>query len=459
MKEFDVIVLGGGPGGYVAAIRAAKHGLNVALIEKDEVGGTCLNRGCIPTKAFLHSSNLYHEASKGAGVGINVSGLTYDFKKIAENKESVVKKLVGGVSGLLKANKVTLIKAKGVLKSGNEIEAGGETFHAKSIIIATGSIPATPPIPGSDLEGVMNSDGVLALKEAPASVVVVGGGVIGIEFATFFSQLGIDVTVLEFLPDILATLDKDAAKPVEKALKKSGVMIHTGVKVVKFEKSGKGLKTTYEDNGSEVSVESAIVIVATGRKPVTKEIGLEAAGVKVNERGFIETDLQMRTNVPGIYAIGDITGKIQLAHVASAQGIVAADVAAGLTAKIDYNAVPSCVYTTPEIAGVGLSESQAKDSGKKIKIGSFPVPANGRSIIHGATDGIAKLVIDETTGEILGAHLCAPNATEMIAGIVVAMNAEATVEELSSSIFPHPTVSEVIMEAAEDCEGMCIHKV
>ncbi len=454
MEKFDVAVIGGGPGGYVAAIRAAKLGKKTVLVEKDKVGGTCLNRGCIPTKAMLHSAEVYEEMLKAADLGISAENIAFDYAKIAERKEAVVGRLVGGISGLLRKNKVTVKNGKAVLTSKNTFKIGDEEVEAEKIILATGSFPANVPIKGADKKGVMNSDGVLALTECPESIVIIGGGVIGIEFATLFNTLGKKVTVVEMLPNIMNGMDLEICNTMKAILQSRGIDIYTNAKVVEIKD---GLEVVFEFEGKQLSANGDVVVMAVGRRPDTKDIGLEALGINMN-RGFVQVDEYLRTNIPNIYAIGDITGKIQLAHVASAQGLVAAHNCAGENKVMRYNIVPACIYTNPEIASVGLTEAQAKDKGIELKIGKFNVAGNGRSMVMGASEGFVKILTDAKTGEILGAHIMAPRATDMIAEIATAMKAEATIEEVADTIHPHPTVSEIIMEAAHDVEGLCVHK-
>ena len=456
MEEFDVVVIGGGPGGYVSAIRCAQYGKKTALVEKRELGGTCLNRGCIPTKALLHTAELYEEMKEsGDTLGINVKEMAVDYAKTAERKNNVVKKLRMGIAGLVKGRKITLLEGQAVWTGKNTFKVGDREYSAKNIILATGSEPARVPIPGADKAGVMNSDGVLELTKLPESAVIIGGGVIGIEFATLLSAFGKKVTVVEMLPRILNEMDEDASATMKKLLEKKGVEIHTGAKVLEIRD---GLKCVFEEDGKQGEADGEIVVIAVGRRPVTQDLGLEAAGV-ASERGFVQVDGQMRTNVPGIYAIGDITGKIQLAHVASAQGLVAAANVNGKNETMKYDIVPACIYSSPEIASVGLTEVQAKAQGLPVKTGNFATAGNGRSMIMNCTDGFVKLVTHSETGEILGACMVAPRATDMIGEIAVAMKAEATVEEIADTIHAHPTVSEMIMEAAHDVEGLCCHKL
>ena len=455
--DFDVVVIGAGPGGYVAAIRCAQLGLKTAIVESREMGGTCLNRGCIPTKALLHSAEVYDQITKeGKGLGIKAENVTVDYKAVAARKAKIVKQLSGGVGALVKARKVTILNGTGKLTGKNSFDVDGKGYTAEKIILATGSEPVRIPIPGIDRAGVLDSDGVLSSGTLPESVVIIGGGVIGIEFATLYNSFGKKVVVVEALPRILNTMDEDVSSTMQALLEGRGVEIHTGAKVVGIED---GLKVVYEEGGAQASAEGEVVVVAIGRRPVTAGIGLEAAGVKTTEKGFIDVDDAMETNVPGIYAIGDITGKVQLAHVASAQAVVAAANAAGQEKKMAYDIVPSCIYSSPEIASVGLTEAEAKAKGLQVKTGTFSTAGNGRSVILGCPDGFVKLVTEERTGEILGATIMAPHATDMIAEIAAAMKAEATVEEIADTIHPHPTVSEIVMEAAHDVEHLSVHKL
>lgn len=455
--DFDAVVIGGGPGGYVAAIRCAQLGLKTAIAEAREMGGTCLNRGCIPTKALLHSAEIFETIEKEAAEsGITAQGVTVDYTKAAARKDKVVKRMSGGVEALLKGRKVTILRDKAVLTGAHSFTAEGKAYTADKIILATGSEPVRIPIPGIEKEGVLNSDGVLASDTLPESIVIIGGGVIGIEFATLYSSFGKKVVIVEALPRILNTMDEDVSATMAAQLTAKGVEIHTGAKVTEIKD---GLTVVFEENGKNAEATGDVVVVAIGRRPVTKDLGFETAGVKMTDRGFVEVNDAMQTNVPNIYAIGDITGKIQLAHVASAQGLVAAANAAGGSKKMAYNIVPSCIYTNPEIAAVGLTEAEAKEKGMNVKTGMFTTAGNGRSVILGCTDGFVKLVTEARTGEILGATIMAPHATDMIAEVAAAMKAEATVEELADTIHPHPTVSEIVMEAAHDVDHLSVHKM
>ena len=456
MSRYDAVVIGSGPGGYVCAIRLGILGKKTAIIESRDIGGTCLNRGCIPAKTLLHSEDIYSELSSLDKLGITVGDYSFDYAKIAKRKDKVVKRLTRGVEYLLNGHGVDIICACAKLIDSHTIQAGDDVIEADNIVLAMGSEPSNIPVKGSELPGVLNSDGVMELKECPKSVVIVGGGVIGIEFATLFSGLGSKVTIVEMLPSILFGMDKEVRETMLWLMQEKGVEIHTGAKLKEIIL---GLKCVFEKDGAEMSAEGEKVIIAAGRRPQTKDMGLEAAGVKVDARGFIEVDDELHTNVPNIYAIGDITGKIQLAHVASAQGIAAAHNIVGEHRKMSYNAVPSCIYTNPEIASVGLSEEKAIEAGYDVKIGKFDVSGNGRSIAINSVNGFAKIVSDAKSGKILGCHIVSAYATEMIGGVTLAIAKGMTVKDVEGVIHPHPTVSEIIMEAEEDVEKLSCHKL
>ena len=456
MEKYQVAILGGGPGGYEAAIRCAKLGLKTVLIEKDALGGTCLNRGCIPTKALLHSSELYSEAASGGTMGVRAEGLSFDYGKIAGRKDKVIKRLVGGIAYLMQANGVDVVNGFGVLQDKNTISVGDSVINAENIILATGSVPVVPPIPGGDCAGVLDSTGVLALTECPERVIIIGGGVIGIEFATMFAQLGKKVTVIEMLPVIMGSdTDAELSAAVCKYLKKKKVDIQLGGRVLEIKD---GPVVVYEKDGDVKEVSGDIAVMAVGRKPFTSGCGLENVGICTDDKGFVCIDDNMRTSVPNIYAIGDITGKIQLAHVASAQGCAAAHTIAGEPKTVDYASVPTCIYTEPEVACVGLTEAQAAAAGKKVKVGMFPMAGNGRSLVLDKTNGFAKVVAEESSGQIIGAQLYCANATDMIATFALAMHAHIDIETFASTVFPHPTVSEAIGEAAHDVFGLSNNK-
>lgn len=457
MKKFDAIVLGGGPGGYVCAIRLSQNGLHTALVEESDLGGTCLNRGCIPTKSLLHSSKIYLEAKESSKYGVTAENVSFDYTKFNTQKETVCTTLRKGISGLLKNHGVTVFANRGTLTGRNTLLLDdGEMLTAGNIVLATGSRPAQLPIPGTELPGVMDSTKLLQLTSCPKEIVIVGGGVIGIEFATLFSNLNVSVTILEMLDTILPPLDQDISAAIGKKLEAKGVKIFTGVRVTSITE---GLTVHYVcKNGTVGSASGEICLMSGGRSPNSKGIGLEKIGVLTNKRGHVETDGLCRTNIPGIYAIGDLNGKLELAHAASAQGLMVASHIAGLPCKaIDNNHIPSCVYSMPEAAMVGLTETAARAAGRDIGTGIFSLSGNGKALVMGQNEGMVKLVYDKTTGEILGAHLLSPRATDMIAEVAALMNAEGTIDELGTTIHPHPTVSEVLMEAAHAAHGTCVH--
>ena len=458
MQKFDAVVVGGGPGGYECAIRLSQNGLKTALVEEAELGGTCLNRGCIPTKTLLHSADIYHDAKNGAPFGVNVGELTFDYAKIIERKNAVAKQLSNGVAFLEKNHGVTVFASHATLADRNTVElANGETLQCDHLIVATGSSPARIPIPGVDLPGVVDSTGLLNMTTCPKHIIIVGGGVIGVEFATFFYRLGVPVTIVEMLDRVLGPLDKDITDFVEAELKRCGVELVLGVRVESIEA---GLKANYAavKDGAKGSVEGDVVLMAGGRAPNTKGIGLEKLGVRMDRKGFVEIDGLCRTNVPGVYAIGDINGKMQLAHVASAQGLLVADHIAGKPCKqLNYNRIPSCVYCNPETAMVGLTEEQARATGREIGTGTFNLSGNGKALTMGENKGLVKFVYDKATDEILGFHVIGPRATDLAAEVAAVMECEGTVAEIGRTVHPHPTVSEVVMEAAHVCHGSCVN--
>lgn len=457
--NYDIIVLGGGPGGYECAIRCAQYGRKVALVEARELGGTCLNRGCIPTKALLHGAEVFETAQKASSCGVNVGEVSLDFAKLAEYKDGVVSKLRSGVASLEKAHGVKVIHGFGKVVDSHtlsvESEGNEEQITFDKLILATGSSPARPPIPGIDGKNIVTSDDILSMTELPESFVIIGGGVIGIEFATLFSSLGKPVTVIEMMPSILPGVDADIVRLLSRVLKKKKVTVINNAKVNGID-GGDMVTVHYELNGAEKTAEGACCVVSVGRRAMTANIGLENVGIEMN-RAFVVIDEHCRTNVENIYAIGDITGKIQLAHVASAQGFVAAANACGVKEEVmDYSIVPSCIYTSPEIAFVGLSEDKCKAQEIEYKTGTFNVAGNGRAMIMGDALGTAKLIATPD-GKLLGAQLMAPRATDMIAEIAAVLKMGGTIEDISGTIHPHPTVSESIAEAAHDFEGLCCH--
>jgi len=450
--QYDVAVIGGGPGGYVAAIRAAHYGAKVLLAEKENLGGVCLNKGCIPTKTLLKSSEMYKNVMNSAQFGINVQGISFDFKKMMDRKKQVVQTLVNGINGLMKKNRIDVIKGVGKIVDAGHVAVNGSVYETKNIIIATGSVPFMPNIKGIESDCVLNSDDLLSIEEVPSSIVIIGGGVIGVEFGTLLSDLGCKVTIIEMMEDILFMADSDVIESVRNILKKNHVEIITSAKVVEIADGC----TTYEKDGKRFNVNAEKVLVASGRVPLVDADELDRLGIRHN-KGRIETDERMRTNIDNIYAIGDVNGKYMLAHVASHEGITAVDNIFGKDVKMSYNAVPQCIYLHPEIAWVGMTEKEAREKGYDIRVGKFPMLANGKSIAEGDSTGFVKIIADKKYNEILGIHMVCSHATDMIAECALAINSELTANEIVSAIHPHPTVSEAVMEAANAVLGMMIH--
>lgn len=458
MPNYDAVVIGGGPGGYECAIRLSQNGLNTALVEKDELGGTCLNRGCIPTKALLHSSEIYHNAKNAAKFGISIGDIRFDYGAMVKNSKDISMRLRKGVAFLEKNHGVTVYKNCATVKNRETVLLdSGEELKCSHLVIATGSSPARLPVPGTDLPNVLDSTGLLNMTQCPKNIVIIGAGVIGIEFATLYSRLGVPVTVIEMLDRALGPFDKEITDFIEADLRKKGVNLILGARVSAIEE---GLRVKYSliADGSEGSAEGEVVLIAGGRVPNSRGIGLEETGVRMDRRGVVEVDGLCRTNVPGVYAIGDVNGKMMLAHVASAQGIQVADYIAGLPVKqVDMNCIPSCVYCDPEISMVGMTEAQARAVGRDIGTGVFSLNGNGRALTMGEAKGLVKFVFDKVTDEILGFHMAGPCATEMAAEIAAVMECEGTLQELCNTVHPHPTISETVMEAARVCHNCCVN--
>ncbi len=456
-----LVIVGGGPGGYVAAIRAAQLGAEVTLIEKEKLGGTCLNVGCIPTKVLAHTSDLLEELKEAKKIGIDIEGSAkVNWSKLQNRKKYIIKRLVSGVSGLLTANKVKVINGTGKLQAGNVVFVAKEDGTVEEIkydklVIASGSRTFIPPIEGKELIGVIDSTGALNLEKAPSSLVVIGGGVIGIELANIFNSMGCKVTVIEMMQHILPPIDREISEMLKNKLIKDGVEIHTNHKVTKIEECAEGLQVSFSGE-KDLVVNAEKVLIAIGRTANIKDLNLEAVGIKT-ERNYIVVNDKMETNIKNIYAIGDCTGKNMLAHVASDQGIVAVENIMGKNKEMDYKTVPACVYTKPELATVGLTEEQAKEKGIDYKVGKFPLIANGKSLIMNETTGIIKVISDKKYDEILGVHILGPRATDLIAEAALALRLEATTEEIITTVHAHPTVGEAMKEAVLAVNKEAIH--
>jgi len=463
-ERFDLIVIGSGPGGYVAAIRAAQLGMNVACVEDQHLGGVCLNIGCIPTKALLTSALLVNEMKEGEKHGIVAKDLSFDLGPAQERSRRVADQMRKGVGHLFKKYGVTAIEGFGRLKGKGKVEvqaADGNkrSYDAANVIIATGSRPRDLPVLHIDEDRIWSSTGALMQAKAPATLLVVGAGAIGMEFADVYASYGTQVTIVEALDRILPLEDAEVSKFMERAYAKRGIQIHTGARFEKSEVGNKGVKVTFKDKkGDAHTLDVEYVLSAVGRVPNSSDVGLETAGVKVDDRGFVVVDELMRTNVPGVYAIGDVAGRQLLAHKASHEGLTCVEHIAGHGhGVVDYGNVPNCTYCHPEVASVGLTEQQAKDAGHDVEVGKFPWVAVGRAVAAGHTDGFVKIIRDKRYSEILGAHIVGPNATELIAEFVVGRHLESTVEELEKAMHPHPTLSEGVSEAALTALGRPIH--
>jgi dihydrolipoamide dehydrogenase len=464
--QVDAVVIGAGPGGYHAAIRLGQLGKSVICVDRDEVGGVCLNWGCIPTKALLHVGEVIRQIEHADAIGLKVPKPDVDREGVAKFKTDVVNSNVGGVKTLFKGNAVQFLYGDASFKDPNTIvlknkEGGSDTIKAQSVVVATGSAPIDVKAWPRDGEYIINSDDAVQVKRIPKTMLIVGGGVIGLEFATVYTRLGAKVLVIEALPQILTGTDLEISKALGRVLKKQGVEIMLDTKVGKIEKSGKTVKATFNGegtNGKDETREFDMVLVAVGRRPVTDTLNLAAAGLATDDKGFIAVDAQCRTKVANIFAIGDVTGQPLLAHRAMKQGVVAAEVISGdKSAAFDPVAIPNCVYTDPEVATVGLSEEEAKAKGYEVRIGKFPLAASGRARTMNETDGLVKLVGDAKTDALLGMHILAPQAESLIGEGLIALEMGATLEDIGLSVHPHPTLTEAIMDAAEAAHGKAIH--
>ena len=462
MEERDLVIIGGGPAGYVAAIRAAQLGGKVTLIESDALGGTCLNRGCVPSKALLHSAELYQSMKNAEQYGINARDVSVDLAKMQSRKSRIISTHVAGVASLLKGNKVEVIKGKAVLAPSRKVEIDTgqgqkQAIQAKKLIIATGGKPIKLPIPGADSpSGVINAENILDLNRIPKSLLIIGGGVIGVEMATILAKLGCQVTIVEMLPHILPLEDAELTSILGRALKEDGVQLYEGAKVSRIEDSEGGKSVTVTTGGAEKKVEAEVVAIAVGYCPNVDGLGLDTAGVTAS-KGGIQVNENMQTSVPDIFAAGDAVGGIMLAYVAMEEGIVAAENALGRNSTIDYQTVPKCTFTLPELASVGLTEPEAVSRGHQIKVGRFPFSANSMATILGERRGLVKIITETKYGQILGVHIIGPRATELIAEATLAMKMEATPQDIVATIHAHPTLSEALREAALDVAGETIH--
>jgi dihydrolipoamide dehydrogenase len=472
-NQFDLVIIGSGPGGYVAAIKAARLGKHVALIESRDIGGTCLNRGCIPTKTLMHSSHLYYEMQHLQEMGITIEGIKLDHEKLRERKESIVRRMRQGIVGLLEANKVTIIQGQAQITGPNKIEVrstltddtqlasarcGMQELYADKILIATGSRPIIPRLEGADLPGVITSDELLSLKKTYQKLLIIGGGVIGIEFATIYQEMGYQVEIIEAMDRILPNMDKEISQSIAMSLKKKGITIHTKARVTRILSDAEDtLACEYTEKDTTYTTKAEGILLAVGRRAYTEglftdelSIMMDGANIQVNE--------EFETSIPGVYAIGDVVNRAgQLAHVASAQGVFAVERMFGHLASVNLSIIPSCIYTTPEVASVGMTEEEATQAGYRVKVGKYPMLGNGKTLLSAGERGFIKVIADSDTLRILGAVLLCDRATDMVGEFASAIVNELTIMDMAAVIRPHPTYCEAITEAVEDVEGMAIH--
>jgi dihydrolipoamide dehydrogenase len=461
MIEKDVAVIGAGPGGYVAAIRAAQLGAGVVCIEQEALGGVCLNVGCIPTKALIRGAELFATMKHAERFGIHAENLSVDYPAMVKREQTVVRQSIAGVSSLFKSNGIASVMGVAAFNDDKSLavklnDGGDEQVKARNVIVATGSSPSRPPLPGMDVPGVIDSTGALQLDHVPTRLTIVGGGVIGVEFGCMFANLGSQVTIVEMLPSIIAAEDADLIKALDSDLKKLGITILANAKLKEIRANGQAQVCIVETSEGAKEVEGDVTLVATGRSPNTKDVGLEKIGVDMN-RGWIGVDDDMRTNVEGVYAVGDVNGRSLLAHAGFAQGVRAAEAIAGHKSAQDVRLVPRCIYTIPEIAAVGLTEKDARESHQNVKVGRFPFSANGKARCVGETTGFVKVVADAEYGEILGVHIYGHEASSLIMEGTLAMRLEAAVEDVYTTIHPHPTLTESMAEAALAVDGIALH--
>lgn len=459
--HYDIAIIGGGPGGYVAAIYAGKKKAKVALVEKGELGGTCLNRGCIPTKSLIHGANLLQAIKSAKDFGITADNVNFDWGLLQKKTYRIVKTLTKGVESLLAGNNVTVIRGTAKLSDKNTIniltDTEQSTITADNIILATGSVPTSVSIPGHNLQNVITSDQALFLKQIPSSMLIIGGGVIGLEIGYIYNTFGTRVTIVEMLPQILPRQDEEISSELKKHIERQDIKIYTDSQVREIEEKDGVLRTVFETKYGVQTIDSEKVLMATGRAPIVD--AFKDLGIKM-EKSSVVVDEYLKTSIDNIYAVGDVTGKSMLAHVASHQGITAAKNILGEKQKIDDKAIPSCIYTSPEVASVGMTEQEARRIFKdNIKVGRFPYAASGKAMTLGERSGFVKIIAESKYNEILGVHIIGPNATELIAEAVLAIKLECTAEELANTIHAHPTLSEAMMEAAFDLLAEPIHKL
>ena len=463
-KTYDVAIIGSGPGGYVAAIRAAQLGMSILLVEREsKLGGVCTLRGCIPTKALLHTADVLEEARHGSEVGVASREVRLDFPAAMKHKEKVVRQSTNGVSYLMKKNKVDLATGFGRIAGPGKVAVSGPdgsetTYSAKNILIATGSTPRSLPGMEIDHQAILSSDSILEVPEVPRSLVVIGSGAVGVEFASMFSRFGSKITVVEILPRIVPLEDEEISRELAASFKRQGIAVYVDTRVERVTRSETGVEVIARSSGGKTETFRAEkILLAVGRKPLSEGIGLEALGVET-DRGYIRIDQYMRTNVPNVYAIGDVVPTPWLAHVASAEGVVAVEhMARGETRPLNYDQIPGCTYCSPEVASIGLTEAAARERGHDVVVGKFPFSAIGKARIINETAGFVKIVAEKKYDEVLGVHIVGPKATELIAEAGAALKLEATSEELVRTIHAHPTLAEAIHEAAEAVSGHAIH--
>ncbi|MGI5920960.1 MAG: dihydrolipoyl dehydrogenase [Syntrophomonadaceae bacterium] len=453
----DLVVIGGGPAGYVGAIRARQLGMKVTLIEKQDLGGTCLNRGCIPTKAYYQNARVLHTLAHLEEYNVRAAGFEFDLPGARERKQRIVNSIVSGVAALLKAYRVQTVTGTATILGPDTVAVNGEIINTRRILIASGSIPARPPIPGADLPGVLTSDEMLDVEKIPGRLVIVGGGVIGLEFACIYRAFGSEVTVLEGLPTLLSTMDKEIVKRMNVFIKKQGIDVHTGALVKEICPGDDALQVVWADKKGTNNSTADVVLIATGRKPFTDDLGLEKLGVQLNG-GYIEVDEDYATSIPGVYAVGDVVGKRMLAHVASEEAKVAVERMAGQQSKVNYDAVPACIFSFPEIAAVGLTEEEARARDINIKVGRFRFAGNGKAVTMGETDGMIKVLADDQD-TIIGVHIIGPHASDLILEATAMVSWGMKTDEVGTVIHPHPTLGEALYEAVMDVNSQSVHLV